>query len=103
MSQLLSSGRLKAFLSQFSPKTRTLAMSTRAKLLEIFPGAIETAEGKEMGYGFDRGYKGLAGHLRGTGRVHRHVDILEPATLQGPAPFQLLYHALAARKRQLGV
>ncbi len=79
-----------------------------------------------MGYGFDRGYKGLvfvismknngvnigvargatlddpAGLLRGTGKLHRHVEILEAAVLSDPALKDLLGRALETKRCSFG-
>ena len=89
-------------------------------VLDIFPDAVETAEGSDLGYGFDTGYKGLvftisltstgvnlgvyggaslddpAGLLEGTGRVHRHVKIRTESDLSNDLR-ELLGSALAKR------
>jgi hypothetical protein len=94
-------------------------------VLKVFPDAIETAEGKELGYGLDSGYKGLvfaisikkngvnlgvaqgatlddpACLLRGTGKVHRHVEILDSAVLSDPALKDLLARAVATKRNAL--
>ena len=87
------------FLAGRDAAVRALALASRDVVLDIFPDAVETAEGSDLGYGFDTGYKGLvftisltstgvnlgvyggaslddpAGLLEGAGRVHRHVKI----------------------------
>jgi hypothetical protein len=92
-------------------------------VLEIFPDAIETAEGNELGYGFDSGYQGLvftislvrvgvnlgvfggasladpAGLLEGTGKVHRHVKIRDTSALNDDLR-ELLGRALDRRRAQ---
>jgi hypothetical protein len=86
--------QLHAFLSDRDDTVRTLALASRDLVLEVFPNAVETAEGNELGYGFDTGYRGLVftislnrsgvnlggyggaslgdpgGLLAGTGKVH---------------------------------
>src|SRR4051794_32711796 len=59
MEDRLTRQALASFLDRFSPTAQALAERARNRLLDIFPDALETAEGKELGYGFDRGYKGL--------------------------------------------
>jgi hypothetical protein len=122
MSDRLSVDALGAFLMPFTPAAQTVAVAARDVLFEIFPQAIETAEGKDLGYGFDRGYKGLVftislkkqgvnlgvaggasledpdGLLRGTGKVHRHVEILDAKRLGDPDLLRLLRRSLAARR-----
>jgi len=124
MPAFLDSKSLKTFLAPFSPEAQLLALATRRAIRKIFPEALETAEGKELGYGFDRGYKGLVfaislkkvginlgvaggatlddpAHLMsGTGKVHRHVEILKPATLKNAALLDLLRRALNERRNE---
>jgi hypothetical protein len=122
MNDQLSADALSAFLAPHTRVARSLAQATRDVLLSIFPQAIETAEGKDLGYGFDRGYKGLVftislkhggvnlgvasgaslddpDHLLlGTGRVHRHIEILDAQQLKAPSLTALLQRAMAARQ-----
>jgi hypothetical protein len=124
MGAFLDSKTLENFLSPFSAEAGSLALATRKIIRKVFPEAIETAEGKELGYGFDRGYKGLvfaislkkaginlgvaggatmddpAHLLSGTGKVHRHVEILELSALKNTALLELLNRALAERRHQ---
>ena len=124
MAALLDSKTLESFLGGFTPEARSLALATRKVVCEVFPEAIETAEGKEIGYGFDRGYKGLvfaislkknginlgvaggatlddpAHLLSGSGKVHRHVEILEPSALKNTALLDLMRRALAERRKE---
>jgi hypothetical protein len=122
MKDHLSREELTAFLTPFSPGAQQIALATRDLLLDLFPDAIETAEGRELGYGFDRGYKGLVftislkksgvnlgvvggaslvdpdGLLRGTGKLHRHVEILESHAVEDPRLRALLGRALTGRR-----
>jgi hypothetical protein len=115
--------RLDAFLSGRDDLVRELALASRDLVLEVFPDAIETAEGNELGYGFDSGYRGLvftislvragvnlgvfggaslpdpAGLMEGTGKVHRHVKIRNRAALNDDLR-DLLSRALAIRRAQ---
>jgi len=122
----LEARELRAFLERFDPVAGQLAVAARDLILDVFPDAIETAEGKEIGFGFDRGYKGLVfalsmkrsginlgvaggagladpdGLLKGTGKVHRHVPVLDVAALSDPALRRLLGRALAVRRAEFG-
>jgi len=48
-----------AFLTPFPDVAQSIALATRSRLLETFPDAVETAEGRNLRYGFDRSCKGL--------------------------------------------
>ena len=113
------------FLAPYSPEIRELAWKLRALVLEIFPDAIELPDppAKLIGYGFDRGYKGLvcgialhkahvnlmfaqgaelpdpAGLLSGTGKRARHVKIRQPGDADRPE-VRALVEVAVARKRQ---
>lgn len=91
------------------------------RILALFPNAVVTVDGTDIGFGFDTGYKGLvftvaparqhvtlgishgvglpdpAGLLEGTGKVHRHVKIRRPDDLQRPELHDLMATALANR------
>jgi hypothetical protein len=84
---------------------------------------VETAEGNDLGYGFDAGYKGLvftislvqdgvnvgvfrgasmedpAGLLEGTGKVHRHIKIRSESDLSDDLG-DLLTRALDLRRAE---
>ena len=122
MADKLDAKELRSFLEGFDPVARELAMAVRGLVLDVFPDAIETAEGKEIGYGFDRGYKGLVfalslkkgglnigvaegasledpdNLLRGTGKRHRHVPVVNTSDLSNPALRRLLERALESRR-----
>src|SRR5215475_12949723 len=124
MAERLTKQELDQFLEGFDPAAAQLAKTARGLILDVFPDAIETAEGKEIGYGFDRGYKGLvfaislkknginlgvaggatlddpAHLLSGSGKVHRHVEILEPSALKNTALLDLMRRALAERRKE---
>ena len=61
-----------------------LARATRARLLELLPGATETVDGGDAGYGYGAGYKGLVFVLTPTARGVR-LGIYDGATLDDPA------------------
>jgi hypothetical protein len=118
------SAEVEQFLAPYSPDLRDLAWKLRALVLDVFPDAIELIDtpAKLIGYGFDRGYKGLvcgialhkahvnlmfaqgaelpdpAGLLTGTGKRARHVKIQRPADIEMPGVRALL-EAAVARKR----
>jgi hypothetical protein len=120
--QRLTAEQVDEFLADADPEVAALARAVRVKLLDIFPDAIETAEGGELGLGFDRGYSGLvftvsprrghvnvgvvrgasledpAGLMEGRGRVHRHVKIRSAGQLDDTGLDDLLGRALAARR-----
>src|SRR5262245_57881047 len=120
----LMSAEVEQFLDPFAPEIRELAWKVRGLVLEVFPDAIELLDppAKLIGYGFDRGYKGLvcgialykahvnlmfaegtelpdpAGLLTGTGKRARHVKVQQPGDVDGPGVRALL-EAAVARKR----
>jgi hypothetical protein len=122
MAERLKKQELDTFLEGFDPAAAQLAKATRALILDVFPDAIEVAEGKEIGYGFDRGYRGLVfaislkkgginlgiadgasvadpdGLLRGEGKRHRHVPVTDGEILEQPALRELLRHTLLRRR-----
>ncbi len=122
MAELIADDLLDEFLSNFSPEAVAASSATRKLILKIFPDAIETAEGKELGYGFDRGYKGLVftvshkkaginigiaggaaledpfGLLIGSGKLHRHVEIIDVKKINDPNLTDLLKRAVASKR-----
>ncbi|WP_219341257.1 DUF1801 domain-containing protein [Nevskia soli] len=125
-SQRLTADELASFLAPFSSVARSLCIASRDAVLKVFPDAIETTGRKELGYGFDRGYKGLVFVismkkngvnlgvaqgatlddpdclLRGTGKVHRHVEILDSAALSDRALKELMARAVARKRSSFG-
>jgi hypothetical protein len=119
------SEEIDAFLAPYSPEVRELALTARALVLDVFPGAIEQidAPAKLIGYGFARTYTDLvcvimplkaavnlgfargallldpAGLLAGTGKRARHVKLRSAADVEAPALRALLEAAIAASKR----
>jgi hypothetical protein len=111
------------FVAGRDDEVRALALASREVVLDVFPDAVETAEGSELGYGFDRGYKGLvftislvregvnlglfggasmddpAGLMEGTGKVHRHVKIRAASDLSADL-HDLLRRALDHRRTE---
>jgi hypothetical protein len=107
------------------PAIADLARATRAVLLGLLPGADETVDGGDAGYGYGRGYAGLvfvltptqrgvrlglydgatlddpAGLLRGRGTRHRHLVLAAPDDLERPELRDLLARAAARRRAQL--
>jgi hypothetical protein len=89
-----------------------------ALIAEVYPDAVITVDGGDIGFGSGTGYKGLvfvvsphakhvtlglaggadlpdpAGLMEGTGRVHRHVKIREEADLARPGLRELLTAAV---------
>jgi hypothetical protein len=121
----LTDEQVDEFLAGSDPDVAAMTRAVRVKLLEVFPDAIETAEGGELGLGFDRGYTGLvftvspqrgyvnigvargaalddeAGLMEGRGRVHRHVKIRDAEQLDDTDLDDLLHRAVAARRADM--
>jgi hypothetical protein len=95
-----------------------LARRLIALVGEVYPDAVVTVDGRDIGFGSGPGYKGLvfvvtphtkhvtlglaggaqlpdpAGLMEGSGRVHRHVKIREDADVARPAMRDLLTAAV---------
>jgi hypothetical protein len=119
---LLPAADLDGFLAQFDDEAAAVAMAARAVVLQVFPEALETADGKDLGYGTSARYKGLVfvispkrravnlgiargatlpdpdGLMSGTGRVHRHVDLRSVEAAGDSALRRLLERALARHR-----
>ncbi len=127
MSDRLSAKELKSFRERFDPVAVELAGAARDLVFQVFPDAMETAEGEEIGYGFDQGYKGFVlalslkkkgslnigiaegastadpdGLLKGPGKRHRHVALMKASDLSNPALRRLLGRALEGRRSESG-
>jgi hypothetical protein len=105
-------------LAAQSPAIGELAGALCALILELYPDAVVTVDGGDIGFGATAGYKGLvftvsphakhvtlglaggaslpdpAGLLEGTGKVHRHLKLREPAGLDRPELRDLMEAAL---------
>lgn len=92
--------------------------ATFALINELYPDAVVTVDGGDVGFGSGSGYKGLvfvvsphgrhvtlglangaslpdpAGLMEGKGRVHRHVKLHEPADVERPELRELMIRAL---------
>ena len=114
-----------AFLASVAGPAGTVARQAAAKLRGLLPGAIESCEGGDVGFGVAPGYKGLVftltphaetGHvtlgiadgaslkdptgvLEGRGAKHRHVKLASAADLERPALDRLLREAAKRRQR----
>jgi hypothetical protein len=121
----LTDEQVDEFLAGAAPDVAATARAVRVKLLEVFPDAIETADGGQLGLGFDRGYTGLvftvspqlgyvnlgvaggaslddpAALMEGRGRVHRHVKMRDAGHLDDADLDDLLRRAVAARRVEL--
>jgi len=111
-----------AFLAAYPDAVRELADAARKALAKALPGAAEGVDtsAKLLGYSYGPGYKGLvctlimsktgvklgifrgaelsdpAGLMQGAGKIHRHVQLRNPADLERPELKRLLAAALAA-------
>jgi hypothetical protein len=92
-----------------------------ALILEMYPDAVVTVDGGDIGFGSTAGYKGLvftvapqarhvtlgiaggasmpdpAGLMEGVGKVHRHVKVRQAADVDRPELRELMLAALARR------
>jgi hypothetical protein len=120
---------IESFLAPYPPEVSDLAVAAREFLAKALPGAEETLDesAKLLGYGYGPGYKGLLCTLllskngiklgiahrselpdpkqlmRGSGKVHRDVQLRTTADLKQPGLRPLLKAALAAWKERTGV
>ena len=106
-------------LGRHSPPVAALAGRVYALVLDVYPDAVVTVDGNDIGFGRTTGYTGLvftlaphtkhvtlgvaggatmpdpAGLLEGAGRVHRHVKIRSDADLDRPELRALMEAAVA--------
>lgn len=100
------------------PETAELARRLCELILQMYPSAVVTVDGGDIGFGSGKGYKGLvfvvtphskhvtlgiaggaalpdpAGLMEGKGRVHRHVKIRQTGDLERPELRELMSLAL---------
>lgn len=117
---------IEVLLAPYPPEVKDVALAARDFLAEALPGAAETLDGpaKLLAYGYRPGYKGLVCTLllsqtgvklgiargselpdpkrlmRGSGKVHRHVQLRTTADLKQPGLKSLLKAALASWKKR---
>jgi hypothetical protein len=121
MNDHLPGDAVETVLAAQQPAIAQLGRALCGQILAIFPNAVVTVDGTDIGFGWDAGYKGLvftvaparqhitlgifngaslpdpAGLLEGKGEVHRHVKIREPEDLQRRELHELMSAALTAR------
>ena len=109
-------------LATREPRIAELARRLCALILEMYPDAVITVDGGDLGFGSDTGYKGLAfvvaphsrhvtlglyggadlpdpaGLMEGTGKVHRHVKIRQLSDLDRPELRDLLAAVLERQR-----
>jgi len=119
---LVGPAAVDAFLASIPAPMGPLARDAAALLRQVLPGAIESCENGDVGFGVAAGYKGLVftltpqadhvtigiangallndpvGLLEGKGARHRHVKVASKADLERAALRRLLDQA-AKRKR----
>ena len=102
-----------------------IASALQNLIFQIFPAAIVTSDGENVGYGFGSGYKGLvftispfkeyvnlgiangatledpAGLLQGKGKVHRHMKIYRVEQVPDPHLEELMLRALQFAQKRL--
>lgn len=108
-------------LSARDPGIADLGRRLCERILALFPDAVVTVDGNDIGFGTGTGYKGLvftvaparahvtlgiaggaglpdpAGLMEGKGRVHRHVKIRTAEDLARPELAELMKTALDRR------
>jgi hypothetical protein len=120
---------VETLLAPYPREVRDVALAAREFLADTLPGAAETVDGsaKLLGYSYGPGYKGLVCTLllsqtgvklgiargselpdpkqlmKGSGKVHRHVQLRTRADLKQPGLKPLLKAALAAWKNRTEV
>jgi hypothetical protein len=106
------------FLAPSDPEIRKIVRKARGFLLECIPGAVETKDNENLGFGIAPGYKGLVftlipqrnyvnlgvfdgaslpdpeGLWQETGKRHRHVKIFAESDLENPALKKLIEAAI---------
>jgi hypothetical protein len=113
-----------AIFEKYSSPIAALGYATRAFVLQHLPGATEEVDvpGNLLGYGYGPGYKNMvctiiasksmmkiglykgtelpdpAGLLKGTGKLHKYIEIKTEADLQNPAVAALVAEGLKAYK-----
>lgn len=109
-------------LASRQPRVAELARRLCALILEVYPNAVITVDGGDIGFGSGTGYQGLAfvvaphskhvnlgisggaglpdpaGLMEGTGKVHRHVKIRQTSDLERPELHQLIAAALTRQQ-----
>ena len=113
-----------AYLATIPDPMGTLARQAAAKLRQVIPGAHETREGLDVGFGTAPGYRGLVfsitpqadhvtlgfsngatlsdptGLLEGSGRTHKHVKLRTKADLDRASLDRLLKEAAKRRTKR---
>jgi hypothetical protein len=103
-----------------APQIAELARELCTLVLEVYPDALVTVDGGDIGFGSGTGYKGLvfvvaphskhvnlgiaggatlpdpAGLMEGTGKVHRHIKIRSSGDLERPELRELMVSAVPA-------
>ena len=113
---------LDGLLAAQQPQIADLTRRLCALILRLYPGALVTVSGGDIGFGSTRGYKGLvfvvsphskhvtlglaggaslpdpAGLMEGAGKVHRHVKLRQPSDLERPELRDLMAAALESQR-----
>lgn len=111
-----------SIFDKYTEPIAALGYATRAYVLQRLPGATEEVDvpGNLLGYGYGPGYKNMVctiiasksmmkiglykgtelpdptGLLKGTGKLHKYIEIKTEADLQNPAVAALLAEGLKA-------
>ncbi|MFI6940798.1 DUF1801 domain-containing protein [Streptomyces sp. NPDC050418] len=112
---------VQSLLARQSPAVAETAWRVVGLILELYPDAVVTVDGGDIGFGAGSGYKGLVfvvsphtawvtlglangaalpdpeGLLQGKGRVHRHVKLHAAADVDRPALRAVMGEAVARR------
>jgi hypothetical protein len=109
-------------LAKQQPPVTELARKLCGLIMALYPAAVVSVDGGDIGFGRGTGYSGLvfavtphrrhvnlgiaqgvglpdpAGLMQGTGKVHRHVKLREIADVERPELRELMLASLARRR-----
>ncbi|MBC9711970.1 DUF1801 domain-containing protein [Streptomyces sp. TRM66268-LWL] len=113
---------VQALLARQSPAVAETAWRAVGLILDLYPDAVVTVDGGDIGFGSSTGYKGLVfvlsphtswvtlgvargatlpdpeGLLQGKGKVHRHVKLHSAADIDRPALRAVMNEAVERRQ-----
>ena len=114
------------FLANQPTEIVDLLVEARGLLFKYLPGAVESVDNENLGYGFSPGYKGLVfvltpqkGYvnlgiwdgvsladphalMEGSGKRHRHIKLRSVQQLENPALIDLIRDAIDRKKQEIG-
>jgi hypothetical protein len=112
------------FLANQPTEIVDLLVEARGLLFKYLPGAVESVDNENLGYGFSPGYKGLVlvltpqkdyinlgiwdgasladpnGLMEGSGQRHRHIKLRSVQPLENPALIDLIRDAIDRKNKR---